>query len=77
MINDLILNNAFLKKYVDGTTASEIIAKGEQSNSQTIADDVVDWSRRNKVQLNKEKWGELRISLAKVGRNLLPNSNTM
>ena len=72
MTNDLALNNAFLWKYVDDSTASEIMGKGEQSNVQTIADYVANWSRRNKVQLNNEKCKELRSSFGKVGRGFPP-----
>ena len=33
--------------YVDATTASEIISKGDQSNAQSIVDTAADWSRTN------------------------------
>ena len=33
--------------YVDDTTASEIISKGDQSNAQSIVDTAADWSRTN------------------------------
>ena len=49
MINDLALNNTFLWKYLDYTTGSEFIGKEEKRNAQAIADDVKDWSCRNKV----------------------------
>ena len=40
MINDLAVNNAPLFwKYVDDTTASKILSKGDQSNAQSIVDD--------------------------------------
>ena len=64
MINDQALNNAFPWKYEGNTTASEIISKGEQSNAQTISDEVADWSRRNRVELNDDKCKELRKSFA-------------
>ena len=67
MINDLALNNVFLWKYVDDTTGSEIIGKIKQRNAQTNDDDTADWSRRNKVRLNNEKFKELRKSFANVG----------
>ena len=38
MINDVAVNNALLWKYVDDTTASEIVSKGDQSNAQAITD---------------------------------------
>ena len=55
----------------------KFIGKGEQSNAQTITDDVAKWSRRNTVELNNEKCKELHISFAKVERDCLPNSNRM
>ena len=55
MINDLAISNASLWKYVDDTTTSEV------SNAQTIADEVADWSNRNRVKLNTDKCKELRI----------------
>ena len=70
MINDLALKNALLRKYVDDTTGLEIIGKIKQK-MQTNADDAADWSRRNKVRLNNEKFKELRKSFASVGRDFL------
>ena len=35
-INDLAEHDALLWKYVDDTTASEIVSKGDQSNAQAI-----------------------------------------
>ena len=72
MINDLAVNNALLWKYVDDTTASEIVSKGDQSNAQAIADTVADWSRKNRVKLNNDKCKELRISFARVERDFPP-----
>ena len=37
-------------------TTSEVIRKGQLSNVQTMADDVADWSNRNRVKLNTDKW---------------------
>ena len=51
------------------TTGSETIGKGEQKNAQTIADDVVDLSRRNKVLWNNHRWKELRISFLMIRRD--------
>ena len=41
------------------------VFKGKQSNSQLIADKIVEWSSHHRVQLNGEKGKELRISFAK------------
>ena len=72
MINDLVVNNTLLWKYVDDTTASEIVRKGDQSNVQAIADTVADWSRKNRVKLNNDKCKELHISFARVERDFPP-----
>ena len=41
MINDLIIDDAHTWKYVDDTTASEIVSKGGTSDAQNIVDQVV------------------------------------
>ena len=44
LINDLNLShnlNAQLKKYVDDTTTSEVVAQGSDSNAQQLADRAV------------------------------------
>ena len=43
MINDLVVENARLWKYVDDTTISEIVAKEQLSIAQRITDRVVQW----------------------------------
>ena len=55
MINDLAISNASLWKYVDDTTAFEVVRKGQVSNAQIIADEVAEWSNRNRVKLNIDK----------------------
>ena len=73
LINDLEINNAGnLWKYVDDKTTSEIVVKGASSNSQLIADTVVQWSFENRVKLNGEKCKELRILFAKNKSQLAP-----
>ncbi len=75
LINDLVLNNdinAYLWKYVDDTTSSEIVAKGHSSYSQNIADSVAKWSSNNKLILNDEKCKELRICFAKNQEDFQP-----
>ena len=66
MINDLEINGSCVWKYVDDTTASEVVGMGKVSSAQIIADKVAEWSLANRVQLNNEKCKELRISF---GRN--------
>ena len=48
------------------------IGKGEQSNAQATADELDDWSRKNKVQLNRKKCKDLQLSFAKVKRDFSP-----
>ena len=52
-------------KYVDDTTVSENIPKGQQSKSQEAVDAIYDWSRENLFQLNGEKTKELVISFSR------------
>ena len=55
LINDLVTENARLRKYVDNTKASiisETVAKGELSNAQRITDRVIKRSPQSRVQLN-------------------------
>ena len=67
LINDLEINNAGnIWKYVDDTTTSEIVVKVASSNSQFIADTVVQWSFENRVKLKSEKCKGLRISFART-----------
>ena len=52
-------------KYVNDTTTSEVITKGENSSAQAVVDKVIHWSTVNRVKLNGEKCNELRISFLK------------
>ena len=55
LINDLDVDDlANVWKYVDDTTASEVVAKGNRSCAQDIADKVAEWSMQNRVKLNSE-----------------------
>ena len=72
MINDLVLSGACLWKYVDDTTASEVVRKGESSAAQRIANGLSAWSEKNKLQLNSDKCKELRISFAKTKQAFQP-----
>ena len=64
MIQDLNINPPYLWKFVDDTTASEILAKGSVSTALNIADHVMQWSEENKLQLHPDKCKELRISFS-------------
>ena len=72
MINDLAINNASIWKYVDDTTESKVIRKGQVSNAQTIADEVAEWSNRKRVKLNIDKCNELRISFPSISCEFPP-----
>ena len=65
MINDLVLSDSRVWKYVDDTMTSEVIPKGEISGAHFIADKVAEGSQNNRVQLNPDKYKELRISCAR------------
>ena len=62
MINHLTIRNASLRIFVDDTTPSEVVKKGQQSKAQITANEVVDWVTKNRFQLNSEKCKELCIS---------------
>ena len=66
MINDLTVPSIFnMWKYVDDTTVSENIPKGQQSKSQEAVDAIYGWSKENLFQLNGEKTKELVISFSR------------
>ena len=66
LINDLDVDDlANVWKYVDDTTASEVVAKGNRSCAQEMADKFAQWSTQNRVILNCDKCKELRISFVK------------
>ena len=52
-------------KYVDDTTISEVIAKGQESCILQKVDDLAIQARDDGFQLNERKCKELRISFAK------------
>ena len=63
MINDLSIPDIFnMWKYVDDTTVSETIQKGQQSKAQQVVDHVSEWSKKKLLQLDCEKTKELIIS---------------
>ena len=63
MIDDFSIPDIFnMWKYVDHTTVSKTIQKGQYSKAQQVADHVNEWSKKNLFQLNCEKTKELIIS---------------
>ena len=65
MIQDLDIDSPYLWKFVDDTTASELLPKGSVSKAQNIVDRVTQWSDENRVQLHPDKCKELRITFSK------------
>ncbi|CAB3999917.1 RNA-directed DNA polymerase from mobile element jockey-like, partial [Paramuricea clavata] len=65
MIQDLNINSPYMWKFVDDTTASEILPKGNVSTAQNIADYIKQWSEENRLKLHPDKCKELRISFSK------------
>ena len=72
MINDLKKHSENLWKYVDNTTASEVVLQGEHSEAQQVANEISDWSNINRMQLNADKCKEIRISFARNPPKLNP-----
>ena len=60
MINDLLPPSELfgMWKYVDDTTLSEKVPRGQQSIAQEAVDHVCNWSAENFFQLNLEKTKE-------------------
>ena len=67
MINELLTPSALFRmwKYVDDTTLSENVPKGQQSRAQEAVYHVSNWSAENLFQLNLEKTKELTISFCR------------
>ena len=61
MINDLDIKSPLMWIFVDDTTVSEVIQKGNTSNAQGITGKLIKWFRKNRVVLNPDKCKELRI----------------
>ena len=80
MINDLAIYNDQLfdgdmMKYADDTNVSEyIVGHTDNSSLQEVTDSIVDWSRRNKFQLNPSKCKEFVVSFKRNQPNFLPIS---
>ena len=73
-------------KYVDDTTISEVVDKGQESCVQELVDDLATQASDDGFQLNKRKCKELRISFARkepgfdpicVNRQTLENVNSV
>ena len=67
MINDLDIPGFDLWKYVDDSSISETILKGELSNIQTAVDIFASCAASDKFQLNETKCKEMRICFSTNG----------
>ena len=74
MINYLVTPSTLfgMWKYVDDTTLSEKVPKGQQSRAQEAVDYVSNWSLENIFQLNLEKTKELTISFRRSPEHFDP-----
>ena len=66
MINDLRISDISTWKYVDDTTGAKAVPCTHQSDVKCAVDKVVAWSRDNLLQLNAEKFKELKIDFKKT-----------
>ena len=75
MINDFSIAESPSKnvwKFADDNTISEVILKDEESTLQETMNQVADWSKENKFQLNPKKCKELRINFTKQSHSYEP-----
>jgi hypothetical protein len=73
MINDLTTSHSDPWKFVDDTTISEILKKGQRSVIQLGVNEVQNWTETNLAQLNDDKCKELRIDFSRISNT----SNTL
>ena len=67
MINDFTVPDPFnIWKFLDDSTVSETILKGEKSNSQLALNEVNDWSKKNFFQLKGDKTKEMIINFNRL-----------
>ena len=67
----ILLYSPFLWKFVDDTTASEIVHKGDVTNTQRITDQAILWSQgTNRMHLDPDKCKGLGISFARNPREV-------
>ncbi len=64
MMNDIEITSSDNWKYVDDTTISEYVNKGEMSNIQSEVDEFTAQAQANKFQFNEGKCKELRIGFS-------------
>ena len=73
MINDLNANGVDLWKFLDDTTITEEVPKGDTSKMQLATNEIQDQSINLKFILNEDKCKEMRVCFAKLERSdILP-----
>ena len=55
MINDFLVDWDDRWKYVDDSTVSETLSRNQDSNFQTILEEITQWCVRNNMSLNPRK----------------------
>jgi hypothetical protein len=61
-----------IHKYIDDSTISEILTKGEESKSQQAIQNIEEWSTENKMIINESKTKEMIIHMRKTPLNTEP-----
>ena len=72
MINDLVIEHDRRWKFVDDTSVSEVINKGEQGKMQSLVNAINSWCIKNDMKLNQSKCKDMIISFAKDPPKLDP-----
>ena len=72
MINDLVTDHDRRWKFVDDTSVSEVINKGEQGKMQSLVNVINTWCTDNDMKLNQSKCKDMIISFAKDRPKLDP-----
>ena len=72
MINDLVTDHDRRWKFVDDTSVSEVINKGEQGKMQSLVNMINTWCIDNDMKLNQSKCKDMIISFAKDRPKLDP-----
>ena len=72
MTNDLKITEVSTWKYVDDTTVSEVVKKGDTSKAQDAVSTVENWSSSNGLHLNADKCKELQIDFKTTKQSFDP-----
>ena len=72
MINDLKITEVSTWEYVDDTTVSEVVKKGDTSKAQDAVSTVENWSSSNGLHPNVDKCKELQIDFKTTKQSFDP-----